>query len=440
MLIRDYKRNEFRRTDSAENTIKRIKSGLDSLGLEEKVTTFKNSECLWTSRIFVDEIRIAANGKGISEELSLASAYAELVERFSAGMEPEIKLSPFRSLHGNDGKILEDITNFRYMRGYKWLHQDSVDNTISVESFLKRLNFTKGQFEYAKLNSELLKHWIPGYSLIQKREVLVPILFVRWISSTNGLASGNTIEEAIIQGACEIFERDAMIRFLNSKDGVESYPNILHDSIDNSTIQKILKYFNQNNIDVFIKDIGNSLYPVYSILTFNNNIEKNLLNYNTMKAGSSFDSDEAIIRCFTERMQGTSISKELVDSENSSEELLDGKMLLFFKGICPINLDNLKGNDYISYEKRVINSTKQEINKCIEIVKDLGTDLIIVNHTHPVIKFPTIRVIIPGVSDFMQWWSTDHLNMNFICKIQDEEDKYEKSLIRILKTFYNKVK
>ena len=377
-------------------------------------------------------MKLASNGKGISKELAIASAYAEMAERFSAGMEPEIQIAPFRKLSTSGMKSYDRVSNYKYMNDYSWSHQDAFTNVLRIEDMLKAYPFTKGQFEYAKLNSELLRHWVSGYSLVNKKVVKVPILFIKWISSTNGLASGNTIEEAIIQGACEIFERDAMIRYLRS-DLVA--PSIIHETIKNETIQDILKYFRYNNIDVVIKDISNSMYPVYAIMTFNQLLPKHMIGYNTMKSGSSFDSDEAITRCFTERMQGTTFEMEMSEGDISKELMDDRHLALFFRGVCPINLDKFKDGDNIEYNRSSIEETGLEIEECIKIAKSFSTDMIVIDHTHPVLKFPTARVIMPGLSDFMKWWDDSRLNMDFICKIENEEEAYERNLMRVLKTF-----
>ena len=387
---------------------------------------------MWSVRLHIDSIRLASNGKGTSKELALASAYAELAERFSAGMEPEIHIAPFRRLSVCDTKIYENVAYYKYMNDYRWSHQDNFKDVLKVEDMLIGYPFTKGQFEYAKLNSELLRHWVPGYSLVNNKKVYVPILFVKWISSTNGLASGNTIEEAIIQATCEIFERDAMIRYL--KSGIKA-PNIIQESIEDNTINEILKYFRNNDIEVIIKDIGNGMYPVYAILTFNQLLSTSMIGYNTMKSGSSFDSNEAIIRCFTERMQGTSFEFEKSEGEISDDLKNDKHMSLFFKGVCPINLDKFKDGDNIDYIHNAINGTRLEIDACIDIAKSFGTDMIVIDHTHPILKFPTTRVIMPGLSDFTKWWDESSLTMDFMCKIQKEEDLYEKNLMRVLKTF-----
>jgi YcaO-like protein with predicted kinase domain len=435
MVINNYVRNKFRRVADPLETLSLLRKGLKNLDLHEKVTKLKSCEHLWSANLEIPEIRAFSNGKGVSEIEATVSAYAEMVERLSAGMETGIKIGEFRQMYGDLGNLLAEITLFKYMKGYRWTHQDSIiQNVARVESFLKDYKFVPAQYEHMKFNSELLRHWIPGYSLIQDKEVYVPILFVKWISSTNGLAAGNTIEEAIIHGACEIFERDAMIkdlRFTNKRIS----PNIDLTSVDDETIQESLRYFKDNNVGVVAKDIGQGIYPVYSIMTFNRNLPVNHLGYNMMKAGSSFDSIEALTRCLTERMQGTHFDFEASQGLISTGTEQDKYMPMFFKGVCPFDLRRHISDETIPFEHKSINGTKIEIDRCIEIAKKLETDLIFIDHTHPVFNFPVARVIMPGISDFIKWWDPKQVTLNLIGNLEPEESRYEEKLKEVLRSF-----
>ena len=58
----------------------------------------------------------------------------------------------------------------------------------------------------------MARNWVDGYSLTRRETVKVPINFVTYIHASNGIAAGNTMEEAMIQASCEIFERHAQIQ------------------------------------------------------------------------------------------------------------------------------------------------------------------------------------------------------------------------------------
>src|SRR6185295_19886866 len=75
-------------------------------------------------------------------------------------------------------------------------------------------------FEY---DEEMIMDFLPGYDLIQKGQILIPapLALFRYTPvppainpfayhHTNGLASGNVMEEAICHSLCEVIERDAI--------------------------------------------------------------------------------------------------------------------------------------------------------------------------------------------------------------------------------------
>lgn len=350
-------------------------------------------------------------------------------------METGINIGPYRRLYGEKSNLIGEVTLYKYMPGYRWTHQDDIKNALKIEDILKNCKFTKEQIQNIKLYSELTRHWVPGYSLLTESEVYVPILLTKWLSSTNGLASGNTIEEAIIHGACEIFERDALIKFLRRLN-INEVPEINKPSIKDEEVQSMMSFMEEKGIDVNIKYIGDAIYPVYAIITTNRNLEKNCIGYNAIKAGSSFSAIDAVKRCFTERMQGTSFDAEEKEGLSTQEQIDDEFLPIFFKGVCPIDLSYLKngrGADFNDY--KVITGTKTEIENCKDIAKKLGTDIIVIDHTHPVIGFPTARVIMPGISDFMRWWDQKKVTMEFIGNINLIEDAYEDTLMEILKSF-----
>ncbi|MBZ5494704.1 MAG: YcaO-like family protein [Acidobacteriia bacterium] len=69
-------------------------------------------------------------------------------------------------------------------------------------------------------SEDLEIEWVCGYDLLNQRETLVPLNAVicpysprrgphLFYASTNGLAAGNTLAEALCHGICEVLERDA---------------------------------------------------------------------------------------------------------------------------------------------------------------------------------------------------------------------------------------
>ncbi len=133
-------------------------------------------------------------GKGINPDEAKASAMATAIERFSA----EYRGDPMK------------------LGGYEEIGiRRAVD---PVDLILAR-----------PLEAGERIHWSPGYDLIGKAEVWVPsnAVFLPYntlgearglfASDPNGLAAGNTRDEAILSGLLEVLERDALSRAERSR-------------------------------------------------------------------------------------------------------------------------------------------------------------------------------------------------------------------------------
>src|SRR5262245_1937463 len=153
-------------------------TGLDSIGLPVYTAIRPNSRSLATSQ-----------GKGFDADSAKASALMESIETWHA----------------------EQIQ--------KALHWDSY---LSLRQYASVIDVTELPLDAAGvLRLELPQLWIEGYDLMQERAIWVPyetvtLNFVQpadyratFLPSTNGLASGNHLLEAIVHALCEVVERDA---------------------------------------------------------------------------------------------------------------------------------------------------------------------------------------------------------------------------------------
>ena len=129
------------------------------------------------------------NGKGATRAQAKASAMMEAIERYSA----------------EECRLPVKEASFERLR----ISADAVDP--------RELMAPRCGGNLIALGLE----WVLGYDLIADRPRYVPLNAVvtpyrpstgplLWDSGTNGLASGNTREEAICQALCEVIERDAM--------------------------------------------------------------------------------------------------------------------------------------------------------------------------------------------------------------------------------------
>jgi len=256
--------------------------------------------------------------------------------------------------------------------------------------------------------------------LTEEKYKKIPLKLVRKFSGSNGLASGNTIEEAIVQAINEIFERYSAVKIIKNKMRV---PTIDINSIKDKTALSYINFLRAQNIDVIIKDFSlQNTLPCIGVLFINNNLknETNQLKkdfyFKRIRVAAHLDRAQALLRCFMEEFQNRDL-KELVfrDSKNT---LWDNWVVKMRKRYVPLKgeyisllREYLLGDDlsFLEDSSKTISFNKLfsfKSNDCLEEVKRLisicnarNWEILVIDHTHSLIQFPAVRVIIPRISD-----------------------------------------
>ena len=412
MKFQNCVRNKYGKCDLPSNTISNIKDGFRRLHLNVEYSPFQVSDNIYWGRIWIDSIRIVCNGKGIIPELAEASAYAELAERFSAGLfypvfEERVRFN-IPALYNEE---TDRFLNYEWMDGYVHAHQDELgESTLRIEDLLaNESHLTDKDVDHIK-DSRMARHWVDGFSIAREESVKVPVNFVAYIHASNGLAAGNTIEEAMVQASCEIFERYAQIQIIKPEKTV---PSIDLDSVDNAVIKDMIKFYHGKNVDVIIKDLSfDGLLPCIGVLFINHNLSPSRLEHRILIPGVSFNLEEGLTRCFTESMQGRETllaPRPQLDKPLVHRSRVNNFYLLMKCCISPKDISFLEQGEIGPYRNTKIKDIFGEIEEIKRICKLLNTDCIILDQTHPVLNFPVVRVIIPRISDFLPFLSQDIL-------------------------------
>jgi YcaO-like protein with predicted kinase domain len=256
----------------------------------------------------------------------------------------------------------------------------------------------------------MAQHWVDGFSILREETVKVPVGFVVYIHGSNGMAAGNTIEEAIIQASCEIFERHVQIQIIKHEKTVPSIPL---DSVNHLIIKDMVKFYRENKVDVAIKDLSlDGLLPSIGVLFVNNNLRPDRLEHRILIPGASFNLDDGLIRCFTESMQGRetlSAPRPQLDRPIVHRSRVNNFYLLMKCGVAAKDISFLERGETKDYESKTIKDVLGEIEEIKRICREFNTDCVILNQTHPAINFPVVRVVIPRVSDFLPFLQQDIL-------------------------------
>lgn len=119
-----------------------------------------------------------------------------------------------------------------------------------------------------RFSPDLKIHWVEGFDLIQNGPCWVPFELVHtdfslplpadagcFPMSSNGLASGNHIYEAISHGLCELVERDADALFAVSSDEWRAGRVVALSSITDQVCVELLECFERAHIRVSVWDM-----------------------------------------------------------------------------------------------------------------------------------------------------------------------------------------
>jgi thioglycine synthase len=218
--------NVSTRVKSAASTLKQI------LPICKKIGVTRISDITYMDRLYIpnysailpgteDSIWVYG-GKGSTRTEARASALMESIERYFS-LPSTYSKSFVKGTYAQLSKINSKV-----------LHPDEV-----VEPTKRTYN-----------DDESILDYIPGFDLMNNEEVLVPaqLVFSKFsakspsipaflYSHTNGLASGNVLEEAISHGLCEVIERDAT-----------SIAELLASSIPFSVLEKVITSLKSDNI------------------------------------------------------------------------------------------------------------------------------------------------------------------------------------------------
>lgn len=363
-------------------------------------------------------------GKGTTAELAKASAYAEMAERFCGGHFFSWNLAAYveqRKPLFLD--VASFIGNYGYLKGYMNCHEDVLGEHVPIDQFLQGKAFTREQVACVK-KASAARHWVDGYSLTEDVHRKIPLRLLTTISGSNGLAAGNTLEEATVHGICEVFERYALASVVRGRIAV---PTVDIRSIRDGTLLELIRFFEAQNTEVVVKDFSRGgRIPCLGVLFKNHDLEKepNLLKRDILskqiRVGSHPDPNVALLRCFTEQIQG--YAWQSVTSNDGLDIVWrhwinrlgkryvspsDQYMTLLKRYSYAGDLGFLDNNCELTSLERIpdISSSDclEEIRSLTEIGRRENWDIYVVKLSHPVLSFPTVRIVIPGMSDVIDF-------------------------------------
>jgi ribosomal protein S12 methylthiotransferase accessory factor len=374
------------RAIAPEDTIKNVESKLRTAGVTRvaEITHLDRIGIPVYSAIRPDAAEGAVSiyaGKGATKPQAKASAMMESFERYSAELNDEHRQN--------------------FVCG---VFEGSLDEYISPNSLiLPNLLFDPETSEMEWVRSTNLKD--DNVVLVPANAVYHPYITENTVkifqSNTNGLASGNKLEEAVFHGMMEVVERDAWSIFESKR---KQKPEISCENTENEIIKNILSMFKEAGINVRLVDLTADVKITTVAAVSDDTILKDpaLL---TLGVGTHLDPEIAVIRALTEVAQSraTQIHGTREDTVRAVFMRKAGYQRMkrinshwFGESERSIDLNELKNDSGRSF-KDDIETSKKLLSKC-------GfEDILYVDLTRPEIEIPVVRVLIPG----MELYSVD---------------------------------
>lgn len=405
-----------------ENTIFKIKSILSQLGIlikEQHKGEYPFFSCRMTiGNTGLRELNIGTNGKGRTFEYSMASGYAEFMERLQNQiLIDKRKQASKRYVESlpQDSMYVQKIKKENLLLEYVFDKKEElwdIDRVIAAcQNDLMKMLCISGEEElHHFLKKELniqMCYVVPYYSVNEEKERFLPIEILTGATGSNGMAAGNTPEEALVQGFCEIFERYVASQLYY--EGIVP-PTIPFEYFKDTPVYEELLFLKENTpYEIIIKDCSlQKGFPVIGVLF----IDPVNQCYN-FKLGADFVPYIALERCLTEIHQGSETLKALPIRlfdlhDNPTTRQLDlgldhnfQKILISHSGFWPVSIFS----DQVSYPFDGFNpawghSDEEDLQYCIRHIQTLGYSIYIRDNS--ILGFPTYHIIVPGFSQILR--------------------------------------
>ena len=284
-----------------KETVEILTKFFSSNGYSFKIDPLDQTESgsWWCSvLLYFNGIKVAhANGKGTTKDYCLASGLAELYERQCNGA------SGFLDLYTvNDYVKKNNFKNYGYYldpNEKELTVQEAMSNSKRIAMKYDLLNDHKGNLE--KYLSLLFDNHFIGVPFkgvnVDNTKYLMPEL-VFSVTGSDGMAAGNTVEEALVQGMSEVFEHYCWDRIY---DECEHYYFLDLDNMNITPyIQEMIDNIKAHGYTMYVIDFSyNFNIPVLAIYIVNNENHTMFLN---LGAHPTFNI--ALERLITEIYQG----------------------------------------------------------------------------------------------------------------------------------------
>jgi thioglycine synthase len=364
---------ETQRTVAPEETLRRVEKLLPEAGITRvaDITSLDRIGIPVFSSIRPTALNGAIsvyNGKGATPVEAKVSAMMEGIERFSAEpTEREVVNASFRELSEGTGAV------------------DPSDLILPEGA-----------------DPGIVMPWIEGYDIAADEQVLVPVNAVfhplprytpaLFRTNTNGLASGNTLEEATFHALMELIERDAW-----SIAEVMRNTGSRLTNINSGLPAELLARFSGAGVEVIIKNITSDI-GIPTIAAVSDDITLKDPTLLTIGMGTHTNAEIALLRAITEVAQSRLTQ---IHGAREDTNVADFRRKIGYERTKRMNrywFESESEEDFATVASCDSDDFRKDIDRVVSSLAKAGLDrVIVVDLTRPNIGVPVVRVIVPGL-------------------------------------------
>ena len=370
-----------------------------------------------SNRVQLYPTELGTNGKGTDRLYATASAYAELMERIQNNLlafrtewpeevgdeefitQPDERVMSIDEILAQNDPFMHEL--FRKL-GLFFLPQKKAFLTAAAETYEHRTDGTMLTVPYALLN--------------ENRVVWLPDILVRELYGSNGMAAGNTMEEAMVQGISEIFER-----YVNKKliRGECVRPEIPDEALKPYSVWNLIKEIRAEgrySVTAYDCSLGKGFPVAATCIT---DLQRGTF---CLKLGSHPSFAVSVERTLTEIFQGrTDLDSATSLCSVGSEEAACGyhnipNVAKVGKGVYPAKLFTAKPDwEFVPWTQWEGLDNSGFLKKMLEMLLQEGFQVMVRDVSH--MGFPSCHIALPGISEMYPVSQAKLRSMNSIYRI-----------------------
>lgn len=244
--------------------------------------------------------------------------------------------------------------------------------------------------------------WTPGYDIVNDEEIYLPSHAVYhplslshgrlFRTNTNGLASGNTMEEAVFHALMELIERDAwsLVEILRR-------PCPIVTGIEDGLAADLIAKFREAGVEITVRDMTHDIgVPTFAAVSDDVALKDPTLL--TIGMGTHTNAGIALLRALTEVAQSrlTQIHGAREDTDTA-----DMRKRIGYERTKRLNrrwFDDAEEVEFSKIPSMDSDDFLTDISNMVSRLGERGMDRVIVSDlTRDDIGVPVVRVIVPGL-------------------------------------------